>query len=399
MDGLSSIHDQSRLNLLFNLAFSITLMGCIAFIVSAIIKTYPVFVPALGNVFFGLITLFIIKKTQKFALASKFYFVVLFALIFGNLLFNEGTMHIGVPFWIMLLNILVIYIVGIKWGVIFLLGSLFSYMYYLHYVFPHHMDIMNTLSKETYYSVYYEALFALFLLGFIIYTILGNSKESDQLLKRKNAELLSQNNTILLREEEKTTMLKEIHHRVKNNLQVITSLLRLQMYEVESEQEAEKFKDSINRVLTMAMIHEKMYQSEELSRLNLEDYFKGLSRDLLESYQTEFQVDLTFDLTVEKIGLKSIVPLALIFNELFTNSVKHAFDEVKNPSIFVRLEQGDNDNFKLIYEDNGKWKSDDRTKSFGRELIASLTSQLEGKMKFSSEPTTKYEFLFKHLES
>ena len=398
MASLPSIHDQSRLNLLFNLSLSVTLMGGVAFLISLIIQTYSVFVPALGNILFGLLTLFLIRRTKKFSAVAKFYFIVLYLLVFGNLNFNDGTMHIGAPFWIMLLNILVMYIIGVRWGVSFLVASLLGYLYYLHYVFPRHMDIMDTMSEEAYYSVYYEALFALFLLGFIIYTILRSSKRSDELLHHKNEELKVQNSTILLREEEKTTMLKEIHHRVKNNLQVITSLLRLQMYELENEAEAEKFKDSMNRVLTMAMIHEKIYQSEELSRINLEDYFKGLSQDLLTSYQTNMNVDLHFDLNIEKIGLKTIVPLALIYNELFSNSLKHAFKTTRQPKITVSLERRECDSFTFTYEDNGEWRSDGASKSFGRELINSLTDQLDGQMKFSKVPHTRYEFIFKHLE-
>jgi hypothetical protein len=317
MDQLDSIHDLSRLNLLFNLAFAVILMGLSSIIISAIIGTYPVFIPAFGNLFFGVTTLFIIRKTGNFITAAKFYLIILFLLIFGNLNFNEGTMHIGVPYWIMLLNILVLYIVGVRWGIVFLTCSLISYWAYLTYVFPHHITLVENLSPETYYSVYYEAGFALSLLGFIIYTILKSSKRSDLLLKRKNAELLEQNKTIILRDEEKTIMLNEIHHRVKNNLQVITSLLRLQMHELDSETEVAKFKDSINRVMTMALIHDKMYQTEELSRINLEDYFKCLSEDLMNSYQIDFKVDLSFEFKIEKTGLKSIVPLALIYNELF----------------------------------------------------------------------------------
>ena len=170
------------------------------------------------------------------------------------------------------------------------------------------------------------------------------------------------------------------------------------MYEIENQLEAEKFKDSINRVLTMSLIHEKMYQTEELSRINLEDYFKGLSRDLLASYQTNIQAKLTVDLNVEKVGLKSIVPLALIFNELFSNSLKHAFSTISEPEIYVSLDAIDEDSFLFVYEDNGIWKSKLKTKSFGTELIASLTSQLDGEMKFTSTPKTRYEFKFKHLE-
>jgi two-component sensor histidine kinase len=269
----------------------------------------------------------------------------------------------------------------------------------MHNVFPYHYQIVDSLSEEIYYSVYYEAFFALLLLGYIIYTILRTSKLSDALLKKRNAELIIQNNDILLREEEKTIMLKEIHHRVKNNLQVITSLLRLQMHELDSDKEVAKFRDSINRVMTMALIHDKMYQTEELSRIKLEDYFKGLSEDLMSSYQLNFKVELTFEFSIEKIGLKSIVPLALIYNELFSNSLKHAFDGVEHPEINVSLSKFDEHYFRFVYQDNGNWKpSQGDHSSFGNELIDSLTGQLDGELVFSEYPNTKYTFKFRHLD-
>jgi len=399
LSSLDTIHDKSRVTLLFNLAFAVTLMGIVSAIVSTFIGTYSVYVPAFGNIIFGLITLFSIRITQRFTGIAKVYVTLLYVLIFGNLNFNHGTMHVGTPFWIMLLNILVLYIVGVYWGIAFLLASLIGYLFYMHSVFPYHYKIVDSLSEEIYYSVYYEAFFALLLLGYIIYTILRSSKLSDTLLKKRNAELIIQNNDILLREEEKTIMLKEIHHRVKNNLQVITSLLRLQMHELDSDTEAAKFRDSINRVMTMALIHDKMYQTEELSRIKLEDYFRGLSEDLMSSYQVDFKVDLTFEFSIEKIGLKSIVPLALIYNELFSNSLKHAFDVVEHPRINVSLSKHSEDYFRFIYEDNGNWKPSKKdASSFGSELIESLTGQLDGEIEFSDQPKTKYTFKFKHLD-
>jgi two-component sensor histidine kinase len=307
-------------------------------------------------------------------------------------------MHVGTPFWIMLLNILVMYIIGVYWGIAFLLASLAGYLYYLHYVLPYHLEIFGSLSEEVYYTVYYEAFFAMFLLGYVIYTILQSSKASDSLLKKKNVELVSQNNEILLREEEKTIMLKEIHHRVKNNLQVITSLLRLQMHELDSDTQAAKFNDSINRIMTMALIHDRIYQTEEFSRINLEEYFMALSDDLMDSYQINFEVDLSFKFKIEKIGLKSIVPLALIYNELFSNSLKHAFGKTENPTINVSISGFDDDFFQFTYEDNGDWKVSEGKSTFGRELIDSLTEQLDGEVEFSTSPKTKYTFKFKHLD-
>jgi two-component sensor histidine kinase len=398
IDHFESIHDKSRVALLFSLALLVTVMGLMAFVVSLIIGTYPVFIPAIGNMLFGTMTLLLLKFTKGFKVAAVFYFSVLTLLIFGNLLFNHGTMHVGAPFWIMLVNLLVMVVLGFRVGLIYLSISLIGFLYYLHYVFPFHMDIADTLTEQTYYSAYYEAFFALFLLAFIIFAVLKSSELSDHLLSHKNIELQRQNEMIRSRDEEKTIMLKEIHHRVKNNLQVITSLLRLQMYEIDNKVEAEKFNDSINRVMTMSLIHEKMYQSEELSRINLHEYFKGLSNDLLDSYQTDINVDLIIDLRIDRVGLKSIVPLALIYNELFSNSLKHAFEGVAHPKIQVSLDYGEEGYFVFVYQDNGSWKESNRSKSFGSELIASLTSQLEGEMKITTTPETSYEFRFKQLD-
>lgn len=398
LSSINSVHDKSRLLVLFNLASSVLFMGIVAALISTVIGTYSVYVPAFGNIIFGLITLYLIRWTNNFIGVAKLYFILLFILVFGNLNFNPGTMHLGTPYWIMLLNILVMYIIGVYWGIAFLLASLGAYLYYLHYVLPQHIEILSSLQEGVYYSVYYEALFALFLLGYIIYTILQASKESDLLLKVKNLELTNQNNEIKRREEEKTIMLKEIHHRVKNNLQVITSLLRLQMHELDQDTEIEKFKDSINRVMTMALIHDKMYQAEELSRINLEDYFKGLSRDLMQSYQINFEVELSFEFEIKKIGLKSIVPLALIYNELFSNSLKHAFENTETPKINVVISESKDDFFQFSYSDNGIWKASEKENTFGKELIESLTEQLDGEVEFSNKPITKYTFKFRHLD-
>jgi two-component system, sensor histidine kinase PdtaS len=396
---LERMHDRSRMLLLFNIAFSVSLLGLIATVVSLIIGTFPILIPALGNLFFGVMTIVIMKWKGDFSLAAQVYFPILFCLLFGNLNFNPGTMHIGSPFWVMLLNIMVLYILGLRWGIVFIVASVLGFVYYLHVVLPQTMEIMATLSKGTYRSAYYETVFALFLLGYIIATILKSSKESDKVLMVQNEALQKQIELVKTRDEEKTVMLKEIHHRVKNNLQVIISLLRLQMHELTHEEAIAKFRDSINRVLTMALIHEKMYQTEELSRIGLEDYFRGLSEDLKTSYQVDIPVELDIECRIEKVGLKSIVPMALIFNELFSNSLKHAFLGMQSGRITLILRpNNNNDVIWMEYADDGNWKNPLSEYSFGMELIASLTDQMEGKMEMRTGDGTRFVFQLKNLE-
>mgnify|MGYP000919395443 CR=1 FL=1 len=147
----------------------------------------------------------------------------------------------------------------------------------------------------------------------------------------------------------------------------------------------------------MSMIHEKMYQSESLSKVNLEQYFRDLSNDLLSSFEIEYSVDFKYQFDVDRIELKSIVPLALIFNELYSNSLKHAFKGGNEPSISLSVALTSDNSLLLEYSDSGNWKEPVKEMSFGLELIESLTSQLDGELRFEKSPTTKYVFLFKEL--
>ena len=148
----------------------------------------------------------------------------------------------------------------------------------------------------------------------------------------------------------------------------------------------------------MALIHEKMYQSEELSKINLDDYFSGLIEDILDSYQVNFKVDTKINCKIDNLEMKMIVPLALIFNELFTNSLKYAFNDATEAKITLDLKYTINNEFIVEYTDNGKWQTPVNEDSFGLELITMLTEQLDGKLEFVSDPLTKFTFQFKNEE-
>jgi two-component sensor histidine kinase len=276
--------------------------------------------------------------------------------------------------------------------------SSIGFGYYVAFVFPITIEIVQSLPTATYYSALYETVFVLSLMGYVLSVILGASIGSDRLLKESNNILKSHNDTILESYKDKTVLLKEVHHRVKNNLQVIVSLMRLQMRNISENGAEESYHETINRVLTMSRIHEKIYQSESLSQVNLEKYFNDLSTDLISSYQTNFDVELEYSFKVEKVGLQTIVPLALIFNELFSNSLKHAFHQTEKPKITLFIKSLNAQIFTFTYEDNGEWKEPESGNSLGMELIDSLTSQLDGEMNFTNTPNTKYEFKFKMLD-
>jgi len=152
--------------------------------------------------------------------------------------------------------------------------------------------------------------------------------------------------------EEKETLLYEVHHRVKNNLAVISSLLGIQARSINDERLEDVLKDSQNRVQSMSLIHETLYQSDNLSSINMYTYLSKIYRSLAQNYPNGSKINLKIESENILIGAKRATPIGLIVNELITNSLKYAFPEGQKGDIMISLEQTKNQ-FKLVYSDNG----------------------------------------------
>ena len=181
---------------------------------------------------------------------------------------------------------------------------------------------------------------------------------------------------------EKEALIKEIHHRVKNNMQIISSLLELKKSKVTSEESISVINDSKNRIKSMALIHEKLYSSKNLANINLSEYIADLSNLLLYHYDLNKKVKINLDLKNIQFDINAMVPIGLLLNELLTNSLKYAFTKSKNGNIFIKLESDDMIKFELTYRDDGpglpKDFNIDDIKTLGFQLIKSLINQLEG---------------------
>ena len=227
--------------------------------------------------------------------------------------------------------------------------------------------------------------------GLEILTVLRLSwlteKEIISDLKNSNSKLKQIN-------EEKTVMLQEIHHRVKNNLQVVISLIKLQTNSIEDNKTIAIFEELKMRLISIARMHEMMYMSEKINKIDFKSYVQELSEMVLESTDTSSNVELSVDTNVHNLSAEGVVPLALILNELITNSIKHAFDDDSNNKIAVSFIKKSVDHYLLEYSDNGKWKEKkQKTNGFGLELIELLSEQLDGSVKrISSEQGTQYTF-------
>lgn len=201
---------------------------------------------------------------------------------------------------------------------------------------------------------------------------------------------------------EKNLLIKEIHHRVKNNLQIISSLFDLQKSFVEEDPIAlSVLKGSQNRVVSMAMIHEMLYQSQDLNRINISDYIENLITNLFYSY-AENNVRPVINVKDFYLNIETSIPLGLILSELVSNSLKYAFPKEKKGEITVSL-QCYNPYFEMVISDNGMGLPEDIDfrnveSSLGLRLVNSLVNQLDGTIKLDKSHGTKYTIKFKELK-
>lgn len=195
--------------------------------------------------------------------------------------------------------------------------------------------------------------------------------------------------------EEKEILLREVHHRVKNNLQIISSLISLQSNRLDDEETIHLFRKTINRIQSMALVHEKLYQSHDFARINLAEYIKDLVQNVLNSYEgSQERIILEMDCEPVWININTAIPCALIINELVTNSVKHAFPHEGTGKIIIQLRQ-EGDQITITCTDTGVGLPHDinlhETSTLGLKLVQALTQQLKGEIKILKGKGTSFK--------
>ncbi|TGL95182.1 PAS domain S-box protein [Leptospira barantonii] len=201
--------------------------------------------------------------------------------------------------------------------------------------------------------------------------------------------------------EEKEVMLKEIHHRVKNNLQVVASLLGLQAEHSENEKISQILKECERRIQSMALIHKELYQSENITKIDFYDYLNTLLVSLLHSFGKEKKIEFRISSKPNFVSIETAIPLGLIVNELVTNSLKYAFPKENSGLISVRLRSDMNESV-LEVEDNGIGMPEKfdlaNSESLGLKLVEILSRQLRGKSSLvpgNEDKGTKFQVRFK----
>ncbi len=213
--------------------------------------------------------------------------------------------------------------------------------------------------------------------------------EMERRVRERTEALSHANQTLESSLEEKVVLLKEIHHRVKNNLQIISSLLSLQARDIADARDLDLFVNSQNRVQTMALIHERLYQSDDLARVDFTEYIPVLVDSLFTTYKTSDQdIELRVEVSDLMLDLDQAIPCGLMINELISNALKYAFPDGRSGSIYIGLRAVEEKRVELEVADDGVGLPADVTtrgaKTLGLQLIQILTRQLRGRFETKS---------------
>ena len=197
--------------------------------------------------------------------------------------------------------------------------------------------------------------------------------------------------------KEKEVLLAEIHHRVKNNLAIISAFLSLQSTYSDDEKVAGILQESQKRINAMALVHEKLYHNKDFTRIDFKGYVESLSRDLIMSYRARKNVRVVTDIDDITLGLDTLIPCGLLMNELITNSLKHGFGGIEAPEIRITLKGGGN-SVELCVGDNGVGLPDyiqlSESRTLGLIIVRQLSGQLNSEMKIDRSNGTEFRFSF-----
>ena len=233
----------------------------------------------------------------------------------------------------------------------------------------------------------------LLLSGYAIYRLKKQKRE----IREKNKEISAKNEQIATALRDKNLLLKEVHHRVKNNLQVISGILSIEERTIKDEQIKKAFREGQNRIQSIALVHRMMYQSDAISKVVMQEYLEALVGELRQSFTIpQKRIETQVDAKGINFDIKVAVPVGLIVNEAVCNAYKHAFTNQEEGKIIVQLTTSVNNAYELTISDNGKGGvvAGKSTANVGLELIEGLTAQLKGKFTITSQQGTSIKIQF-----
>jgi two-component system, sensor histidine kinase PdtaS len=390
-DFYSSFYDKAKYVMAWRITVVLSIVFCILVPISILAENnIEVSLMLLGAFSTSIISFISLKKFKKFQPVFWIYIVSGTILIHTSLVAIHELPHYGDFFWIICVILLAFVGLGRKIGTWFVILNAIGIIYFFVFRLNHHIQTIQIRDGLDKVNDVIDICCSIFVITYLLQQYISFNTYSERELKKANYELSRKN-------EENITLVKEIHHRVKNNLQIVISLLRLQKGELKSDEAKRHFNEAINRIMVMSLIHKKLYQKTEMSHIEIKDYLKDLSNDVIHISNLGIPIKFEIDSEVQKIGLKTIVPLGLLINELLSNSIKHAFIKMKDGLIYINILPGVDDDFTLIYSDNGTWVEPPKDYTgFGLGLIQTLVEQLDGSF---TRNQSEYTFAIKNLDN
>jgi two-component sensor histidine kinase len=316
--------------------------------------------------------------------------------------FFDELIHIGDFLWIVLIVIFAFFGLGKKIGFIFLTANVMTVLHYTLFSVNANIINLKILNPMERVGLAVEITIALFSICYVVYQSIIFHNYSLKDVLNKNESLTKKNELIEFQNKEKDLLVQEIHHRVKNNLQIIISLLRLQTNQNLSEQTNSQFDEAIGRIMVMSQIHQKLYQNNQMAEVELNAYLNDLLDDVLNANSMNESIVGEVKTDVKHLGINTIVPLGLMLNELIMNSVKHAFSESEKGKIEIEVNASKVKPgfFDVSYHDTGTWTEKPADyQGFGTELLNTLTEQLEGRYKLEiNDNKAHHLFIIKNLD-
>ncbi len=397
-DRITNFYDKGKYifawRLIMLIGFSFLPLAFIAFFYSNTIPKGIVFIICVVIAIFALLYL---KKTKK----SKTIYYIIVTLVTSITCVSinniQETVQIQGFLWLALIVMFTFFGLGKKAGLIVTVLIILNTIYYFLFSIESNTSQLTNLSLSIKISLIIEIVTIILSIAILIYQFVIIHDHTNKALQLANKSLLKQNEIISDQNKENRTLVQEVHHRVKNNLQIIISLLRLQKNDIKNPETQKQFSEAINRVMVMSSIHQKLYKDESLTNVNITEYITDLTNEIKTLSINDKPLTIHVKSEINSIGLKTIVPLGLIINELASNSIQHAFTNTEGPQININITEDSDNQFTLYYTDNGVWKSiEEGYSSFGLELLEILSSQLDGHYKRESTETgTNYIFVLK----
>ncbi len=359
----------------FKLAWRLSISFAIIF---SLLATMFYFIELQGFIIYSIVfvlsigSLFYLHNSKNSTSVFWLFTVSATILVYVSMYTIDDTLHYSDLVWIMCIILFAFIGLSYKMAFVFIAIHIIGIGIFIFFELNTHVLNLTVRSDFKLMNVIIEIVFAFIIMSYLLYENVRYYKSIWNEFQHTNSQLASKN-------KENITLLKEVHHRVKNNLQIVISLLRMQHVDIQSEETKEHFKTAINRIMTISIIHQKLYQSGELSEIEFQKYMQALIDDIKHLHGEDEEISIDFTSNLTEIDLNSIVPIGLIINELITNSIKHAFKIGDKRLITVRFNLDSQKNVLLDYSDSGEWKQGEKV-GFGSELLVLLTEQLDGQL-------------------